>query len=237
LPHEQEPYWVEWVPKEADLKKWFRYTCPSCRTKFAVEKWSGGEPPPPRSLEHLKDDELYEIPRDCKLDVLGAIFRAIHNATKGKQSKKSKPTPEEILNQVVQDYPSIRFPEIREFAKLARLGETWAEDRWSLMLADKLRQCDNWQQVDSLMSSNQSYKFKVWGALSADERDYIKLLKKFNEKKKIIAVGSRVRVDWDGSAHHGAEGIVQEVGGEEVGIKIDGIPWLLFFSADRLKAW
>lgn len=240
LSHEQEPNRIEWDPKHLEFKTWCLHTCPNCGTTFEVQKWDGiGEPPPPRTIEQHKATELCEIPRDCNLEILATLYRLAHTATKKRGYK-----PEEIFAQVIEQHPYIGFPEVRECARVLGVGGKWAEGRWCLILAARLKLCQTWAEVEALMATNLAYKQGVWNLLSIDERNRLKALKQVGISFKVehlerhscrMTINSLVEVDWDGSPHHGKKGQIVEIDGDDIGIQVEGIPWLLYFPPSRLK--
>ena len=207
-----------------------------------MQKWDGkGEPPPPRRVYHNTTVELHEIPLDCDLEILGTAYRLVHRATKKRSWK-----PEEIFAQVVFQHPQIRFPEVRECAKLLGFEASWAQGRWCLILAARLTLCQTWAEVEALMATNLAYKQGIWNVLTPDERTRIKALKQVGIPLKVehlerqpcpTNANTLVEVDWDGSPHHGKKGQIVEIDGNEIGIQVEGIPWLLYFPPSRLKLY
>ncbi len=232
LSHEQKPLRIEWNPLHGEFKQWCHYTCPNCHIAFEVQKWDGiGAPPPPRIINEEKSAELCEIPRDCKLEILATLYRL----AKAKSSKR-RYKPEGVLAQVIRQHPDLEFPEVRECALVLGLKPEWANNQWCKLLATRLTQCQTWAEVEALMANNQAYKQGVWNVLSIDSRHRLKALKLVGLSHSFpMTINTLVEVDWDGSPHHGKKGQIVEIDGNDLGIQVEGIPWLLYFPPSRLK--
>ena len=172
LPYEEKPIRIEWDSKQLELLKWCRHTCPDCRTGFEVQKWDGlGSPPPPRLIKQDRNVELYEIPLNCNLEIIGTACQLAATKTKRKN------TPESLLLTVVRQYSDITLEEVMECAKVLEVTLVKAIQLWCFRLAHQLSQCQNWEEVEAIIAANQAYKQKVWNLLTSNERDAIKALK------------------------------------------------------------
>ncbi|WP_249071834.1 DEAD/DEAH box helicase [Argonema antarcticum] len=136
LPHEQKPYKYEWSPGHGEFKLWCKYICPNCLDEIEMEKWSGGEPPPPRQVYNHPGVEMREIPTDCDWQFLGELYRIV-GAFRRKRS--GLPILPNLANFLVQQYPNLGIPELRECALFYTKDFQWAV-AWATKYYDNLVQ-------------------------------------------------------------------------------------------------
>lgn len=136
LPGEQQPASYEWSPEHEEFRLVCRYTCPNCAAQLEVEKWEGqGEPPLPRGLQTDRAAEIWEIPLDCDLQILAHLYRLVGFQRRAKRHF----TLQWLYSSMVQQYPHIGEPELRECALLMGLDDAWAR-QWAALAFEKLQQ-------------------------------------------------------------------------------------------------
>ncbi|TAF53011.1 MAG: DEAD/DEAH box helicase, partial [Oscillatoriales cyanobacterium] len=113
----------EWCPQQREFKSIAYYHCPNCDQRMAMEYWQGtGEPPQPRVIETDPEAEIWEIPTDCKVEILADLFRLV-----GFQRQvKRHVTLQWLTDRLLRSHPQAGFPELRECARLAGMDEQWA---------------------------------------------------------------------------------------------------------------
>lgn len=135
LPEEQQPASYEWSPEHQEFRLVCRYTCPHCCEPLEVEKWEGqGDPPLPRGLQTDRAAEIWEIPLDCDLEILADLYRLVGFQRRAKRHF----TLQWLERAMVQQYPHIGEPELRECALLMGLDEAWAR-QWASLAFEKLQ--------------------------------------------------------------------------------------------------
>lgn len=139
LAQEQQPSSYEWSSEHQEFRLVCRYTCPNCAAELEVEKWEGqGEPPLPRGLQTDRAAEIWEIPLDCDFQILADLYRLVGFQRRAKRHF----TLQWLYSAMVQQYPHIGEPELRECALLMGLDETWAH-QWAARAFEKLQQSRN----------------------------------------------------------------------------------------------
>ena len=153
-----------------------------------MQKWDGkGEPPPPRFIKENRNVELYEIPLNCNLEILGTACQLA--AIKSKR----KNIPESLLLTVMRQFSHITLAEVTECAKVLGVPQIEAIQLWCFRLAHQLSQCQNWAEVEAIIAANQAYKQKVWNLLTPDERDAIKALKSASQPSEVQDIAPSAR--------------------------------------------
>ncbi|MBD2181881.1 DEAD/DEAH box helicase [Planktothrix sp. FACHB-1355] len=206
LSHEQKPYRIEWSPRHGEFQIWCLYTCPNCLQKIEMEKWSGGEPPPPRRVTEDKKAEIREIPLDCNWVILADICSLA--TIQRRRNYKS----DWVLRRLVEKHPSTGIPELRECANILEFSLDWVVDCWFQLLkkntnssvtptykespldnaldapvervilqasqvAELFRKASRWSEAESIAKTYSALKVAAWELLSPAERARIKSLK------------------------------------------------------------
>ncbi|MDY6937498.1 MAG: DEAD/DEAH box helicase [Cyanobacteriota bacterium] len=142
LSHEQKPDRYEWCAEAQEYKMVCCYTCPNCGESMEMERWEGeGEPPMPRDLANDARAEIWQIPLDCDLQILGQLYRLVGFQRKAKRNF----TLQWLCNRMVADFPQIGEAELRECALLMGLDEEWAA-HWATQTFRK-RFPERWAQM------------------------------------------------------------------------------------------
>lgn len=133
LSHERKPQRYEWRPQEGEFVVICHYTCPNCGEVLEFEERDGGDPIPPRTLENDGSAEIWEIPLDCRVEILAELYRLV-----GFQRRvRRNITLQWLANQMVRKCPDIGAPELRECALLLGMDRDWAWD-WACQTIEQL---------------------------------------------------------------------------------------------------
>ncbi|MDC0831889.1 DEAD/DEAH box helicase [Geitlerinema sp. CS-897] len=123
-PGDRQPHRYQWHPQLGEYVLICRYTCPHCGEAIELEVTHSGETRPPRTLEKDATAEIWEIPLDCRIEVLAELYRLV-----GFQRRvRRNITLRWLTNQMVTKCPDIEVSELRECALLLGMDEDWAND-------------------------------------------------------------------------------------------------------------
>lgn len=221
LSHEQKPYRIEWNPWHGEFQIWCLYTCPNCLQKIEMQKWTGGEPPPPRKIKQNKEVEIREIPLDCNWVILARICSLVT------VQKRRKYKNEYVLRRLVEEHPSTGMSELRECAYLLECSLDWVVDLWFRLLkknqkhltheellsskaskipvleithasqvAELLTKVSCWLEAESIAKTYPDLKVAAWNLLSPTEKTRIKALKTAH-LQQVESQQKRVKVVFD----------------------------------------
>ncbi|MGC9502514.1 DEAD/DEAH box helicase [Baaleninema sp.] len=117
-----QPHRYQWNPQAGEYAFICRYSCPNCGEVLELEVTHSGESRPPRTFEKDTTAEIWEIPLDCRIEVLAELYRLV-----GFQRRvKRNITLRWLTNQMLKKCPDIEVPELRECALLLGMDEDWA---------------------------------------------------------------------------------------------------------------
>ncbi len=124
LPHEQNPFRMEWDTLHQEMKPVMRATCPNCEVLMEFQQGTGGDPPPPRIVTQDDSAPIEEV----QLEANPLIIAELQRLREIQANCGYKPMW--IYYRLIESFPNVGLIELRECAKILGYKQGWAWFKW-----------------------------------------------------------------------------------------------------------